>query len=387
MPDTLVRFKTALDESAANRQLRVLKSVVPVPGGEIEINGSRFINFASNDYLGLSQHPFVKRLSAHYLNAYGAGTCSSRLLSGNIAIYERIENDIAALKGTESALIFATGFQANSTILSTLAQTGAVIASDRDNHASIAQALRLTSARWFRYQHNDLSDLDKRLSDRLSAANAWIVSETLFSMDGDEIDIETMKAIATRYGATLYLDEAHAIGVRGPDGFGLKADGDRADVFLGTFGKACGSFGAFIACPQVVKDYLVNMCPGLIYSTALPPAVLGAVQAAIELIPTLGSSRRELAERGDWLRGRLRKLGYETLASSSQIIPLVMGSNESALKLAQHLEERGIFAPAIRPPTVPDGLSRVRISLTLSHTFDHLSLLLDSLGSFRERCL
>lgn len=384
MSQSLAQLRRALDESVDNHQLRTLQNTVPLPNGEIDIDGRRLINFASNDYLGLSHHPFVKRLAGHYLNTYGAGACSSRLLSGNISIYERIEDSIAQLKGTESALIFSTGFQANSTIISTLARANAFVVSDRKNHASISHGLELSRGRWMRYDHNDLADLKDCLKKKRAedAFDRWIVTESIFSMDGDEADIPALSAVAIKYGAHLYLDEAHSVGVRGPCGFGArKSEADA--VFLGTFGKACGSFGAFIACSNLVKDYLVNKCPGLIYSTALPPPVLGAIQAAVEIIPTMDAARRELREKSNWLRSRLRKLDFDTSTSSSHIIPIVTGSNQSAMALAAYLRKKGIFAPALRPPTVSDGESRVRVSLCATHSFEQISQLVDALKAYR----
>ncbi|HEY9787463.1 MAG TPA: 8-amino-7-oxononanoate synthase [Candidatus Obscuribacterales bacterium] len=384
MTGVLAPLKNSLATLIDNHQLRTLKRAVPLPDGEIEVEGRRLVNFASNDYLGLAQHPFVKRLAAHYLDAYGAGSTSSRLLAGNVALYERIEESIAKFKRTEAALIFSSGFQANATIIATLAQKDVMIASDRANHSSIAHGLRLAGGRWFRYQHNNSHDLEARLRERAAhGAPCWIVTESIFSMDGDEIDFAALKSVATRYGASLYIDEAHSIGLRGPSGFGIRSDGTGNDVFLGTFGKACGSFGAFIACSHVIRDYLVNKCPGLIYSTALPPPVLGAIQAAVEIIPTMESSRLNLMERSEWLRTQLRALGFELQNSSTHIIPIVVGTNSRALHLAAFLEANGIFAPAVRTPTVPEGQARVRISLTANHSLEQIERLVGVLKKYR----
>lgn len=389
MNGVLAPLKISLDECSDSSQLRSLSRIVPRPDGQIDVDGIRLINFASNDYLGLSQHPFLKRNAAAYLDAYGVGTASSRLLSGNICLYDRLEERLATLKGTEEALIFSTGFQANSTILSSLAQQGQLIASDRLNHSSIAQALRLSKTGWFRYAHLDLQDLESRLaaaeSNSRLTKGGWIVTESLFSMDGDEIDLPAIRHLARSYNLSLYIDEAHSIGVSGPNGMGIKGERNSNDVYIGTFGKSCGSFGAYIACPRIMKDFLINSCPGLIYSTALPPSVLGAIEAALEIIPMMNAERSILHEKSAWLRHKLQALDMDTGASRSHIIPVIMGSNNRALHLSAFLRERGIFAPAVRTPTVPINQSRVRFSITASLTQEHLNRLVDALASYVGR--
>lgn len=386
MPGTTL-YEEALEERKAEHRFRMLRESQPGAPGEIVCSGRNLINFASNDYLGLSRHPMLKRRSIEYVERYGAGATASRLLGGNLPPYEALERQLAAMKHTETALILPTGFQTNSTVLPSLAGAGATIACDRLCHNSLLQGAMSAKSRWFRYAHNDASDLRERLQQRKSKSEcdtAWIVTESVFGMDGDLADLSAITEIASEFDATIFLDEAHASGVLGPEGMGF-GGGDPRVVSMGTFGKGLGSFGAYIACTNEVRDYLINFAAGFIYSTALPPAVLGAIGAALDLVPEMQVERSRLAAAADDLRTKLRKAGFDTGNSVSHIIPVIVGSDKAAVSLSSHLEEAGIFAPAIRPPTVPENSARIRVSLTLDHTDWHRDYLIDSLKGWHER--
>ncbi len=330
------------------------------------------INFSANDYLGLSRHPLLQERAIEYTRRFGAGATASRLVCGNLEPFEEIEEKIARAKGTEAALILAAGWQTNAAVLACLFDSGiwgdeALVFGDKLNHASMHAGLAQSGIRQIRYRHNDLAHLRSQLAAHEDTPGPrFIITESVFSMDGDMSDLDALSAMAREFGAFLYVDDAHATGVMGKTGFGL-AHGGNADLIMGTFSKGLGGFGSYIACSKTMRELLVNRCSGLIYSTALPPAVLGAIDAALELIPTLDGERQYLRAIADTLRDTLRTLGLEYGASASQIVPIVLGGEEEALSFAQELEECGILGIAIRPPTVPKGASRIRLALSSLH--------------------
>ena len=333
--------------------------------GELhDADGRSLIDASSNDYLGLSQHPLVKARAAEWAERHGAGAPASRLVTGTRDITLAVEQRLADFKRCEAALLFSTGFQANTTVIPALARVGdgeTAIFSDALNHASIVHGCRLARARTQVFRHNDLDHLDQLLGQ--FPGRKLIVTESVFSMDGDRADLPALVQLAEHHGAALYVDEAHATGVLGPQGRGLAAESGGVDVVMGTLGKAFGAFGAYIAGSRALIDYLVNSCPGFIYTTALPPAVLGAVDAALDLVPDMDQERAQLARNSQCLRDVLTHLNYDTLGSSTQIIPAVIGSEADALAAAQRLENAGVLTVAIRPPTVPEGTSRLRLTL------------------------
>lgn len=372
------------DRLAAQGRRRRLRAFGPPNGMRIETESGPLVNFSSNDYLGLSQHPEVIRRAQEFAARWGAGTPSSRLVCGTLEIHDAAERKIAAGKGSESALLFASGYQANVSILPALLDAKVLageplVFSDRLNHASIHDGCRAAGVREIRYRHNDPSHLEELLKARREPGRpCFILSETVFSMDGDRADVAALTGIAARYGAFLYLDEAHATGVLGPGGFGLSAAHPGADLVMGTCGKALGSFGAYAACAARLRDYLVNRCSGFIYSTALPPPVLGAIDAALDLLPGLESARANLQDRAARMRQAFRAEGLDCGMSTTQIIPVITGSEDRALRFARGLEEAGILAVAIRPPSVPAGSARVRFSLSAAHGDADIALLMEA---------
>ena len=352
-------------------------------GHLVGADGRRLIDASSNDYLGLSQHPLVKARAAGWAEHYGAGAPASRLVTGTRDITLAVEQKLAAFKHCEAALLFSSGFQANATVIPALAGVGSAVPgatapgvagmvrqgqettifSDALNHASIIHGARAAKCPLAIFRHNDLDHLEHLLR-QAGAGRKLILTESVFSMDGDRADLAALVHLAERHGAALYVDEAHATGVLGAQGRGLAADCGGVDVVMGTLGKAFGAFGAYVAGSRALIDWLLNRCPGFIYTTALPPPVLGAVDAALDLIPGMDRERADLARNAQRLRDLLAQHHYDTLCSSTQIVPAVIGSAADALAVAQHLEDSGVLTVAIRPPTVPDGTSRLRLTLS-----------------------
>lgn len=348
---------------------RALKPARRPDARHIEIGARILVNFAANDSLGLSFHPALIDRARDWASRYGAGSGSSRLIS-DPNLFAGIEAKVAAMKGKAAALIFASGFQANATVLAALFDAKALEAqplvfADKFNHASMHFGCAAASIRQIRFAHADAGHLSRLLeSHREDEAPKFILTESVFSMDGDVAPLAAITGLAREHGAMLIVDDAHATGLYGPAGAGL---GHCANVVIGTFSKALGGFGAYVACSEVVRDYLVNACAGLIYSTALPPPVLGAIDAALDLLPELEAERTHVAALSDMLRREAQSAGYAMGASSTHIVPLIVGGAHAAKALSVHLAEQGYFAPAIRPPTVTQNAARIRISLSAAH--------------------
>jgi len=378
------RFVEALAERKAKGQYRKLRAFNSPRAGFVSREGREYIDFSSNDYLGLSRHALLAQRAGQWAQEMGTGARASRLVSGTLDAHCEIERKIAAFKDSEAALLFASGWQANAAIfpaLLSLAPNAAIFA-DRLVHASIHHGIAASGQRQIRFRHNDLDHLEQLLARRGGDAEArFIVTESVFSMDGDRCDLARLSQIAQAHDAFLIVDEAHATGVLGEGGAGLCAALPRKpDLVMGTFSKAMGSFGAYVAGSAQLCDYLVNTCSGLIYSTALPPPVLGAIDAALDLVPGMEAERRHLAGLAAHLRDGLRDLGYDTLGSDTQIVPLVVGAETDALELSGKLEGAGFVCTAIRPPTVAKGTSRLRIALSSAHSAEQVDALLNCLA-------
>jgi 8-amino-7-oxononanoate synthase len=374
----------ALAERAETQRLRSLQALTPADAVQVIKQGRRLLNFSSNDYLGLSKHPALIQAAQDYTAQYGTGATASRLVTGTYEIHRQLEEKLAIACGREAALLFNSGFQANFSILASLLDQRSLVLCDRLVHNSLLQGALASRARLIRYPHSDLNRLEAILqnANQQSYNRVVIVTETVFSMDGDRSDVDALVKLAQQYNAILYLDDAHAIGVLGKHGMGLAAYRPEVDLVVGTFGKAFGAFGAFVACSARLRDYLINCCPGFIYTTALPPAVIGAIDAALTLMPTLEADRAYLADLSNQLRSRLHGLHLATGASSSQIVPLQIGDEAKTLQLSRSLEEAGILAIAIRPPTVAAGTSRLRFALSSRHQLAHLDHLMDAIAQW-----
>lgn len=373
MHDLDTRLKSTIDELAAQGRRRSLRPVEPLDCGRIRIDGREVINFSSNDYLGLSRHPQVIERAREWAARWGAGSGASRLVTGHMEALGAVEEKIAAAKGVESALVFSSGWQCNASVLPalldrTLWGSDPLVFADRLNHASLHLGCQVAGAKQNRFRHNDMTHLKEMLMRTAREPGPRvIVTESVFSMDGDAPDVDQLVALAEEWNALLYLDEAHTTGVLGTNGFGLSV-GTHVDISMGTFSKAMGSFGAYVACSKAVKDYLINKASGVIYTTALPPATLGAIDAAIDLVPSLGPARARLQAMAAHVRARFHEAGLDTGASSTQIVPVILGDEERTIKVAARLEEQCLLGIAIRPPTVPNGTSRIRFALSAAHS-------------------
>ncbi len=372
-----------LHDRAEKGLLRVLQPASYRKNGRIYINGKEYVDFSSNDYLGFSSHPKLVEAAKQGLIRYGAGSSASRLLSGDLDIHHELEEEIARLKNKERALVFNSGYQANVGIISSFCAAGDAVFCDRLSHASIIDGICLSNARMFRFRHNDIGHLEDMLKkERHRFKNALIITETIFSMDGDRPDIKSLIALKVKYGCAIMVDEAHATGIYGPNGSGVVEDEGltkEIDYIMGTFGKALGSFGAYLAASKSDIDYLINKCRSFIYSTSLPPAVVSANIAAIKLLDEEPHRRKGLLELAALLRNGLKAKGLD-VRGCSQIVPLVKGNNEAVIALADFLKNKGYWAMPIRPPTVPEGESRLRFSVTFDHDKIMLMRLLNDIS-------
>lgn len=371
----------ALSKRKKERRFRELNSYFPRDAVIISDGDKELVNFSGNDYLGLSKHPEVIERAQKYTETYGTGAAASRLISGTYSIHEQLEQKLAASFGWESALVFNSGFQANSTIISTITDRHSLILADKLSHNSLLQGSLASRATFRRFEHNDTADLKKKIEEASSEdfSRIIVITESLFSMDGDRSDLETVSDICQQHEAWLFVDDAHAVGVWGEGGRGLTYDLPGIDMILGTCGKAFGSLGAFLLCSSEMRDYLINYCPGFIYTTALPPAVIGSIEASLELIPTLKEERKQLYKNIKQMKKGIEAAGFHTGRSESQIIPIIVGDEEPTLQLMDHLREEGFLASAIRPPTVPTGSARIRITLSCRHTEEHIDKFLTAL--------
>lgn len=373
---------TSLEEKSLLRRLR---PTTRLAGARIRFgNGPALIDFSSNDYLGLSHHLEMIKAAKEYAERLGAGAGGSRLVSGNLEPTQEIERKLALAKKTEAALVFVSGVQANLTLLPALLDSKTLSApplvyADKLNHASLIQGCIAAGVRQIRFRHNDLEHLEMLLQrDADENRPRFIITESVFSMDGDGSDIKLLSRLAEKFNAFLYIDEAHATGVLGENGFGL-AGGLKNALIMGTFSKGLGGFGGFVACSAVLRDYLINRCGGLIYATALPPSVLGTMNKALDLVPQMNAKREHLQEMAKILRTKLTKAGLNTGQSTTQIVPLILEDEHFCLNLAEKLETEGFCTIAIRPPTVPAGTSRLRLALSASHQVSDIQALADAI--------
>jgi 8-amino-7-oxononanoate synthase len=377
-------FQDELEAIKRKALYRRLRRVESEQGPTLVLDGREVINFSSNNYLGIANHPALATAAKEAIDRYGCGSGASRLISGNMALHEELERKLAELKGTEAALVFNSGFQTNTGILPALAGEGDVILSDSLNHASLIDGCRLARAQVVVYAHCDMEQLEHGLKKSPAKARKLIVTESLFSMDGDEAPLIGIVELAEKYGAMVMVDEAHATGVYEPNGAGLVAKlalGDRVLVQMGTLGKALGGFGAYVAGSTALRELLINRCRSFIFTTAPPPAVMAMAIAALDLVGKEPERRQALRDNCELLRAGLKSIGYSLGNSRSQVLPLMIGEATQCMKWSEHLLQRGVFAQGIRPPTVPPGTSRLRITLMATHTREHIDR---ALGVFKQ---
>lgn len=352
--------------------------------------GKKLVDFSSNDYLGLARHDLLITLSYKYLQQWGVGASSSRLVRGNLAIFDQIESRLASALGKETALILGTGYLANATILEalldrTIFNKEPLIFCDKACHASIYAGISY-SKNIYRFRHNDLEHLRVLLKKNATTTQPiFIIAESIYSMDGDQVDIESLTKLAQEFKAVLYIDDAHGVGVYGESGWGKAARlTPGVDIIFGTFSKALGSFGSYIGCSHALKKYLVHRCKGLIYSTALPPPILGAIDGAIRLLPHLDKERQRVNSHAEKLRHFLKEEGLSYGQSTTQIVPWIIGDAEKTRLIAHELESLGILATAIQAPTVPRGKNRIRFCISALHKDMDFELLFEGIRQVKK---
>jgi glycine C-acetyltransferase len=379
-----------LDELREEGLFRSMQLVQGKQSGRVVMDGREVLLLCSNDYLGLTNHPALKAAAIRSIDRYGTGSGASRLVSGNMEPHRELEARIASFKGTEAALLFNSGYAANTGIIPAIAGRGDVVFSDRLNHASIVDGAILSRARLIRYPHNDTAALARLLTETETSGRRLIVSDGVFSMDGDLARLAELVAIKKEFGALLMVDDAHGTGVLGERGRGsaeLCRVMDEINIHMGTFGKALGSFGAYAAASREIIDYLVNRARSFIFSTALPPAVASASTAALDLVESEEGRalRKRLEENTTFFRSSLQNYGFNTMGSESQIIPLFVGEAAPTMEFSKQLLEEGIFVQGIRPPTVPAGRCRLRCTVMATHTVEDLSWAADVMAKIGKR--
>jgi 8-amino-7-oxononanoate synthase len=349
---------------------RETREVGTAQGPQVRIDGDRALLLCSNNYLGLADHPRVRAAAGAAIARWGVGSGSSRVISGTMPVHRRLEERLAGFNGTEAALLFGSGYLANTGTIAALAGPGEVVFSDERNHASIVDGCRLARAETAVYRHNDPEHLAWLLAGAGRRA-ALIVTDGVFSMDGDIAPLAELLELARRHRARLMVDEAHATGALGPGGRGSVAAaglGGEVDVVTGTLGKALGSYGAFVACGATMADFLTNSARTFIFSTAPAPPLVAAAEAALELIEERPELPRQLQQNAGTLREALAAEGFDLGNSETQIVPLIFGDPQLAMAICERAITDGVFAQAVRPPTVPAGSSRLRLAVMATHT-------------------
>ncbi len=367
-------YAERLHELAQQHLLRQLKSVDSATGPTIRFEGREVVLLASNDYLGLATHPKPKQAALQAVHQYGVGSGASRLVSGNLPPHRELETALACFKRTEAALAFGSGYLANIGLIPSLIGPGGMILADRLCHASLLDGCRLSRAEFRVYEHADPSHLEALLV-RYARRDTLIVTDGVFSMDGDLAPLPDLAALAERYGAHLYIDDAHGAGVMGQSGRGIIEHfhlESRVPFHMGTLGKALGGIGAYVVGPSDAIHYFVNNTRSFLFTTALPPASAAAATAALQVIQNEPERLIRLWSNREKLWSGLRRLGFRMTASASPIMPILVGEAEKANAMAEKLLTHSVYAPAIRPPTVPDGTSRIRVTVTSEHTSLHI---------------
>ena len=370
----MIEIEARLDELEAMGLQRRTRLISGPQGPHVVLDGKPVLLLCSNNYLGIADHPRVRRAAADAAMQWGAGAGASRLISGTMTVHRRLEERLAAFKGREAALLFGSGYLANVGTIAALARPGDVVFSDELNHASIIDGCRLSRAERFVYNHCDVEHLEWGI-ERAEGRGALIVTDSVFSMDGDVAPLAEIAGLADRHRLRMLVDEAHGMGALGPGGRGAVVEAglaERVDVVVGTLGKALGSYGAYVVCDRSMARYLLNAARTFIFSTALPPPAVAGALAALELLAERPDRVQKLASNSALLRTELASEGFDLGGSRTQIVPLVVGEAELAVRICETALARGVFAQAIRPPTVAPGSSRLRLAVMASHREEEL---------------
>ncbi|MBI4458468.1 MAG: 8-amino-7-oxononanoate synthase [Acidobacteria bacterium] len=372
---------SALRKAGLDRKLRNLQGA---PGPRLTVDGHDVLLLCSNNYLGLATDARLREAAHEAIESFGCGATGSRLISGNLEPYRLLEEQLASFKGTEAALVFASGYQANLGTISALVGARDAIFSDSLNHASLIDGGRLSGAAVNVYAHCDAEDLERKLAAHAAARRKLILTESVFSMDGDLAPLKEIAFLAKKYGALLLVDEAHATGVFGPLGAGLvEALGlqQQLDIQMGTFSKALGSLGGYIAGSRDLIAYLLHRARSFIFTTGLPPAVVAASAAALQIVQREPQLRQALWSNVAYLRSGLEQLGFHLGPTQSQILPLRLGDTSRTMAACRFLLRHGVFVQGIRPPTVPLGTARLRISPMAAHSKEEIA---EALAAFQN---
>lgn len=379
------KIKTFLKEQQATNRYRKRLVVSSPQGIEITVDGKKYLNFCSNDYLGHANHPKVIEAFVSAAKLYGVGSGASHLINGHSEAHHRLEEELAEFVNRPRALLFSTGYMANLGVVSALLEKGDHVFEDRLNHASLLDAGLLSQARLQRYQHGDISDLQNKLVQS-KASTKLIVSDGVFSMDGDTANIRELAACASANNSWLMIDDAHGLGILGVNGAGLLEQENAAisdvQVLVGTLGKALGTAGAFVAGDEDLVEFLIQKARSYIYTTALPPAVAEATRASLQLISSESWRREKLHDNIKYFAQSARQVGVRVMPSESAIQPVLVGQVDAAVNISDKLKRQGILVSAIRPPTVPEGTARLRITLCAEHTQAQIDSLIDKLHEY-----
>ena len=382
------QFSTFLEDAEHHSLRRYLRQIQSPCQGTIEIEGKPHLLFASNDYLGLANHPAVKQAAIEGIEEWGVGSGASRLISGTYLPHQTLEQDLATFKGTEAALTFGSGYLANVGCLPSLIGQGGLIIADQLCHASLLDGCRLTRADVKVFHHNDLDHLQKLLNKRTAAHQRLILTEGVFSMDGDIAPIPDLLTVAQRYGAQILIDDAHGTGVMGKHGRGTLEHfnlGPNTVFQMGTLSKALGVSGGYVAGTTSLTQYLLNTARSFIYTTAPPPAMACAAREALKILQQEPERRTRLWNNRKSMYEGLKALGFTLTSTQSPILPVIIPHAQQALEFSHHLLEAGILIPAIRPPTVPKESSRLRITVTSEHTPEQIAKVLRTFKSVGEK--
>ncbi|MCF6094287.1 8-amino-7-oxononanoate synthase [Microaerobacter geothermalis] len=369
-------------------QIRQLVNVEQAEQTWLKINDRKLLNLASNNYLGLAGDERLKKAAIEAVQKRGCGSTASRLIVGNHPGYQEAESALINWKGLEAGLILGSGYLLNTGIISCIVGRDDIVFSDRLNHASIVDGVRLSRAEHKRYRHNDMNHLESLLKKASGYKRKLIVTDTVFSMDGDIAPLSDLVTLKERYQAILMVDEAHSSGIYGMDGkgyvhhLGLQ---DQVEVQMGTFSKALGCYGAYVVGSKWFVDYLVNKMRSFIFTTALPSAVLGSIQASIQIVQKEGIRREALLNHAEYFREKLSHLGFNICHSQTQIVPILIGPNDQAMQFSQLLQENGIFAVAIRPPTVPNNQARIRFTIMATHKKHELDWAIEKIAAVGKK--
>lgn len=366
--------------------MRKPRVISAIDGTRVKIDGKWLVSFCSNDYLGLAQHPALKRAMIEATKKFGTGAGAARLLSGTTALHQELEQKIAKFKHVDDALLFTSGYATNLGVITTLINRNDIIFCDELNHASLVDSARLTKAQLHIYRHRDMAHLEsllKRVSRIPHRASRYIISDAIFSMDGDGAPLKEMVRLAKKYRAYTLVDEAHGTGVFGKTGRGWCEElglEKKIAVIIGTASKALGSLGGFVAGPQALIDYIRNKSRPFIFTTALPPGTCAATITALKILRQEPNLRKRLWANTDYIKSRLEEMEFNLRGSVSSIIPIMIGDTKQTVVISQMLWNKGFYVPAIRPPTVPQGQSRLRLTITAMHTREQMDGLLRELS-------